>query len=200
LIMSYRLGVSVDKQIDEILLPVEGEGRAELKKFYTWTLEDANRAQKAWEREHKSSKFAVGPLFRWIAAQDLKELYSLYQAKNDPKVAIEALYLCSLRNLPIPQWCGNFFIYAVREIKRFKAKSWDEPLGKPFPKGTHLYAERKRREKGLYIYNEISEIKSKNPKTPIDAGLFEQIGKKFGVSKSSCEDYYYDFKKKYNIE
>lgn len=171
------------------LLPAAGAGRDEMMQFYTWTFEDA------WEAQEKGENVCGrGPFFRWLGAQELKELYNVYQAGNIHAV-VEALFLCSMNSLPIPRWCEMAYLKAYRRVRHYKDKSWDDVFGLPHKKGTHLATKRQERENGLKVYFRIVEIKKNDPSVPIDGNLFEMVGREFGIGgKTLTEEYYYKWK------
>ncbi|MDD2603177.1 MAG: hypothetical protein PHF66_00005, partial [Desulfobacteraceae bacterium] len=109
---------------EDRFLPAEGAGREELRQLYNWTVEEAIEAQEEW-RKADLGRFAVGPLFRWVAAQELLKIGQLYEKEKNPAFILRALFLCSFRSLPIPEWCEHAFVTSVRKVTRYKAKSWD---------------------------------------------------------------------------
>jgi hypothetical protein len=109
---------------------------------------------------------------------------------------LEAIFICAMNGFAIPMWCAQAYIDAVREVRHFRAKSWDDVFGKPHPKGTQLKAKKSELYKSPVVYNRVTEIKQRNPETPIDRSLFEKIGKEFGLSGSLAERYYYEIKKR----
>lgn len=178
-------------------LPAEGAGREELRKLYAWSFEDAKAAQDEWDKSGDHSQYAVGPLFRWIAAQQLKDLKTMFDA-GDKVALLETISLCALRDLSIPKWCAIAYLKAYRKVIHYKVGSWDDAFGKPNPKGTHLGAKRQKREYMFAVYDRIKQIREIDPSVPIDGHLFETVGKEFGIGgKTLTEQYYYDAKKKF---
>jgi len=185
---------------DDDLLPiVDGTGKDELKKLYSWTREEAMKAQEKWWQEDHTSK-ERGPLFKWIAAKTLKGLYEQYKS-GKKKVILDVFYICSLHDLAIPKWCSDGLVEAVRKVHHYSAASWDDAFGRPYPKGTHLAAKRQKWEKAPEVYYRIQEIRKHDPSIPIDGYLFETVGKELGIGgKTLTEEYYYLMKNSiYNI-
>ncbi|HNQ64722.1 MAG TPA: hypothetical protein PKW92_06740 [Smithella sp.] len=181
-------------------LPNEGPGYDDLKQLYAWSFDDAWKAQNEWKAKNTRGR---GPLFRWLGAQELKELYNTHKAGNSAAI-LEAIFLCSMNSLPIPRWCEMAYITAYRKVRQYKAKSWDDVFGRPHPKGMHLETKRQEREKGFKVYDMIEKIKQDDPTTPIDGFLFETIGRKLGIGgKTLTETYYYKeltFRKRYKCD
>jgi len=172
-------------------LPIEGPGRDDMMQLYSWTHDDAWQAQEEWEKRYGPNIAGRGPFFRWIGATELKTIYEKYRTGNCSAI-MEALSICSLNSLPIPQWCEKAFLVSYRKVKFYKAKSWDDVFGRPHPKGMHVEAKRQELEKSYLIYRRIEQIKKEEPHTAIDGALFERVGKEFGVGgKTLTEGYYY---------
>lgn len=175
--------------IDHNLLPTEGPGREDMLTLYSWTLDDAWKAQEEWRSQYGPDVVGRGPFFRWHGAQELKEVYELHKSGHQ-KALIEAIHLCAINSLPLPRWCEYGFLKAYRKVRQYKARSWDDVFGKPHKKSTNLVAKEKEWEKGFLVYWRIKEIKEKNPELPIDNELFETVGKDFGVCKTLAAEYY----------
>lgn len=194
----------------EDYLPVEGAGREELKMFYAWSIEDAIRAQGEWEKtdrqavaagdsewtaqvglgEEENPSVAKGPLFRWDDAQWLKTLGDHFMATGDKDAILKALAVCALNDLPIPRWCSIAYLKAYRNVRQYRAKSWDDAFGQPHPKNAKIENRRDKREKEFLVYDRVREIKRESPNTPIDRNLFEDVGKEFCISGGLADQYY----------
>jgi hypothetical protein len=197
-------------------LPIEGPGRDDLMQLYEWSIDDAMQAQEEWQ---KKGAVGRGPLFRWVGAQKLKELFEIYRTSKKPALIIEALYICSINSLPMPRWCERGYLAAYREVRQFKAESWDDVFGRPHKKGIHLDRAQLEREKSLGVYLRIKHVKEGNlfgnreqemvegipvrylngrikwfNPSAIGEKLFERIGKEFNVGKTLAEEYYYKWK------
>ena len=182
------------KNTQDLFLPTEGPGRNDLKKLYEWSFEDAWEAQEEWEASHGQGR---GPFFRWMGAQELKQIYDMYKTGYKHAVT-EGLYTCALNSLPMPRWLEMAYLGAYRTVRHYKAKSWDDVFGRPHPKGTHLGTKKQERDFAWKVYRRIQQIKQDNPSIPIDGFLFERIGKELGIGgKTLTEEYYYIEKNKH---
>ena len=122
-----------------------------------------------------------------------------YLETKSPEVIPEAVFVCAMNDFPMPEWCAMAYIAAFRDVKQFRAGSWDDVFGRPHQKGTHLEAKRQKREKEAAVYLMVKELKEADPETPIDGYLFEKIGRSLAIgSKTLTENYYYAFKKRIN--
>jgi len=108
---------------------------------------------------------------------------------------LAAIRICANHDIPLPPWASSAYIAAYDCVLNCRAKSWDSVFGKPFPKGSHLAALRKKREMQFHVLNEVNAIRNKAPETPIDEYLFESVGAGLGLGKTITGEYYYSAKK-----
>jgi hypothetical protein len=101
---------------------------------------------------------------------------------------LEAVYQCLLMKRPLPEWLRLAFLDAYEARPRFEIKSWNEVFDWPVPKGTRLETEKMRRR----VIERVWLLKMEDPKTAIDRGLFDQIGKELAISGGAANDLYYD--------
>jgi hypothetical protein len=181
----------------ELLLPKEGQGRDEMKKFYSWNFDDAWQAHEKMIKK-SSEQISKGPFFRWLGAQELKDIYKIYRTEKNAALITEAIFTCSLNSLPIPCWCEMAYLDAYRKVRQYKARSWDDVFGQPHPKNVKLGAKADERKKSLLIFRRVKEILYINPSKAIDRSLFGEVGKEFGVGDSLAEKYYYQWNKRLN--
>lgn len=202
---------SKEKKDNDSLFPSEGPGIKDMQELYSWDFDKAWEAQEEWEKRHGTPfdnhidgllqgkilpRSERGPFFRWMGAQELKDLYEVYRMGESSAIT-EALYICTINSLPIPEWCEIAYLKAYRKVRQYKAKSWDDVFGRPHKKGTHLATKRQEREKSISVYNRIKEIKRNEPDTPIDENLFERVGRYYGIGgKTLTAQYYYAWKNK----
>ncbi len=134
------------------------------------------------------------PLFQWFALKAIDRCREAFQG-GDKFELLHAIRECANHDLPLPDWAARAFISAYDTILNFKAKSWDDVLGAPIPKGAHLNVLRERRELKFGVLNRVHEILARAPETPIDQYLFETVGKEFGIGKTLAAEYYYAAKR-----
>lgn len=176
----------------EILYPPGEISPEEYKRISQWTREEALEAHEKWCEVYGDVSYK-NPLLKWLATKELKQKCELY-LKGDKKAILEAVLACVANDLPIPAWCAKAFEEAFLEVRSYKARSWDDVFGAPHPKGTNLAAKRKKHEKAFEVYERIKNIRERSPSTPIDACLFEEVGKEFNLGKTLTEEYYYSVK------
>jgi hypothetical protein len=106
------------------------------------------------------------------------------------ELVLRAMHECLIMNKPLPEWLRWAFIQAYQSAYPFETKSWHDGFGTPHPKGVHLEARKKQFELSFPIWSRVQDLKASGEK--IDKGLFEKIGKEFGVSGTTASTIYYD--------
>lgn len=109
-------------------------------------------------------------------------------------IAVYECMCCSHDILP-PVWVVEAFTVGVEKVWEGEAGSWDEAFGRPYGKGVRTSRiGRVRRERGE-VYRAVSEARQRKPDRPLDDGLFEEVGAKFGMGKTRARKLYYQAKK-----
>jgi hypothetical protein len=113
------------------------------------------------------------------------------------ELLLRAMHKCLIMNKPLPEWLRWAFIRAYQSAYPFETKSWHGIFGLPHPKGVHLRARKKHFELSFPIWSRVQELAASGEK--IDKGLFERIGKEFGVSGTTASTIYYDDRTQLNF-
>ena len=98
------------------------------------------------------------------------------QGMND--VVLPAIFLCAVKNLPLPEWLTRAFCLHYLRGFHGKLKSWDEVWGKPTSRAKYEREFRKNRKLGE-AYDLVMEAHSRGE--PITDELFEKIGREHGI-------------------
>lgn len=159
-----------------------------------WTIQQAIEANERALEKDPTLPSRVQPLFVWAALRDLAHYEQLFLSGDNFALLI-AVRICAQHEMPLPDWAARAFIKKFDTVLNLRAGSWDEAFGRPYPKGFHLNRARRRRELQPRIYVHIQEILAMDPKTPIGEGLFEQVGKEFGIGKTLASELYYSMVK-----
>lgn len=155
-----------------------------------WTAEQAQAANDIFFRKNPDKKRCdpASPFSQWYGLHCLDQFHEQFKRGN--KFALmQALRECARCNLVMPEWVAVNYIKAHDTILNYRSKDWNEVFGNPIPKGANLNALRKKRALQLGVLIEATDILSRNPERPIDAGLFEEVGKKFHIGKTLTEEY-----------
>ena len=172
-------------------LPISDTSREDFKNFYTWTIDDALVAQDEWEKTDHHPQ-AKGPLFKYLAVHELKEIADKYEDTSDNNLILAAVYQCAMNDLPMPRWCVFQYLKSYRDVYFKAVRSWDDSFGRPWPKGAHANDIRKWKADALKVKKRIEEIVKKED-APIDPYLFERVAKELetGGKTKTSELYYY---------
>lgn len=128
------------------------------------------------------------PIFQWAARFSLDDELARLNA-GDRNAVLGALRICANHGLPMPDWLARAFIQGYDLVLSRQTGSWDDAFGKPVPKGAHLAAMRKRRNKATAVWLEVRKLHAEG--WPIDDGLFEKAGKRLGIGKTLAGEFYY---------
>jgi hypothetical protein len=114
-------------------------------------------------------------------------LMSKYHA-GDRTALMKMIYWSARLGLLIPQWAAAELVQRCDLAWFGHFRLWDDVLGPLHPKGTDL-ANLRRRQQSVAIYLRCRDIKEQEG-APIDDGLFERVGKEFGMKKTLCSELY----------
>lgn len=138
----------------------------------------ANRRSKDEQMAHNASK--------------LLPMYEREFNAGDKMALMEAIRTCG-SHTPLPPWAAQAFAEAVRKIRNFESRDWNEVFGKPH-QGKHLDSAQLRR----YRFEVRFLVQSLNQTEGISDALFEdvadRISRKFGIKfgKTKCSELYYE--------
>lgn len=130
------------------------------------------------------------PVFQFVARNDLLMEKARYEA-GDKNALLGAIRICANHDLVMPEWLARAFIRGYDKVLNHKVGSWDDAFGRPLPKGKHLNAARKKREKGPAAWLEVQRMVKEEDRA-IDDLLFEDVGKKLGLGKTLVSEFYYE--------
>jgi DNA-binding transcriptional LysR family regulator len=157
-----------------------------------WTLEQAEAADAQYREAHPACQNGDPgtPLFQWVALQRIDAQRPAIEA-GDGFALLGAIRICANHDVTMPEWLARQFIRRYDLALNCRSGSWDDAFGLPYPKGTHLHALRKHREKRFAVYNAVRAAKSLDPDIAIGARLFVQVGEPLGIGKTLAEKLYY---------
>lgn len=111
--------------------------------------------------------------------------------QGDRMALLAAVRICANDGLPLPAWASKAYISAFDAVLNCRAASWDEAFGRPFKKGKHLHALRKRRTMRPKVWLAVRHA-HEHDGANIDESLFEKIGKALHLGKTQTSDLYYE--------
>lgn len=127
------------------------------------------------------------PIYKVAAEDELTQEQAKFEAGSGIAL-LGAIRICANHDLPLPQWAARAYIKAYDKVLSCTAGSWDEVFGRPYKKGTHLAALRKRRMNRIRVWLAMKH----RGERPIDEQLFEDIGKPLGLGKTLVSELYYE--------
>jgi hypothetical protein len=157
-------------------------------------LDSVKRILRAFEQ--MPGKEVEAMLFYWalrLVSKNVLEALHLRFLQGDRWALSEALEVCAEAGLPLPHWAAPTYATGFRKIESEEVASWDQVLGRAPTQRKQLRGARATRAReiarnGPEIWR---RIKKRSLTEAIDDSLFEQVGKEFGTSKSTCSRLYY---------
>lgn len=152
------------------------------------------------EPKNKSTRFNLQGAINDSLDQCRKE----YE-KGDKSAAMRAIYTSlKYEKLP-PAWARNYLIDAYEAgISTFEAETWDDVLGRPYPKNLRLHAAIQKQELMHSVWlsvrleyqngTEINSRKGGKKRVSINEA-FRRVGKKFHIERTTVCTYYYEYEK-----
>jgi hypothetical protein len=127
---------------------------------------------------------------QWLVEQ-LKEAELAFKAGDKSRI-LHGVQLCTVFGLDRrswPEWLDRAFNDAYEAGLSGSIRSWDDVFGKPVAKGKQGKAQRRRQELTLPIVHRVEQLRAEGSK--IDKGLFEKVGREFGVGATTADKVYY---------
>ena len=100
------------------------------------------------------------------------------------------LDFCLRNNVQVPPWAKQGLSNALDAANSYGIKSWDEVFGKILPKGKRIATQRRHAEISWDLFSRVGDLHKAG--AAIDEGLFEKVGKEFGVGKTVASELYYE--------
>ena len=157
-----------------------------------WTIEEACAANEEALQKDPQMPSRIQPLAKWAALQDLMVLERCFTA-GDKQALLDAIGRCALQEITMPDWVVTGFLNAYRSFTHHRVKTLGDAFGVSQPKGKHLNAARKKREKAAVVWSRVNELSKRG--APIDDSLFEAVGRELSIGKTLVSEYYYHFKR-----
>lgn len=145
-----------------------------------------------WSREQASAAGDDGPhspFQRWQAWTLMMEAYRTGFEGGDNTSLLEAMRLCAVHLLPMPDWVASAYLAGFGMWRFHHVATLDEAFGVQRLKGTHLKTKRKVLELNLAVPAMVVKLRAQG--RAIDEALFEDVGKALGISSSTASKAYY---------
>lgn len=128
----------------------------------------------------------------WPDAEPALEQERARAEAGDKRAVLRAIYICSIYNMPMPDWTRRTFQAAYDAILNVDAKSWDEVFGRAFPKGVHWNELKKHVELKDAVYREMCLANIEGEPSTDDT--FAKVAKKLETSAGKVKALFYEAK------
>ncbi|HOT29026.1 MAG TPA: hypothetical protein PLU72_12645 [Candidatus Ozemobacteraceae bacterium] len=132
------------------------------------------------------------PYYQWEVAQRINKRREAIEG-GDGLAILSCMRDCARSGMIAPGWLAEAFVTRCDSVFDFKARSWDEVFGKPFPKRRKIETAREEHEKMFLVYA-VALGRHKDGER-IDKALFESVGDLFGMCGTRAEELYYKARK-----
>lgn len=157
-----------------------------------WSFEEAQAANQAVLEANPSlsKNDPLLPFSQWYALKMLDGLEYEYRARGCHKFYVmQAIAICAKFGLSLPSWASEPYLEAYKSIISARTKSWDEALGRPFPKNVKFGKLEERyslQPKVCARFDEVLKIVGIKDKAK------EIVAEEFCISKTKVWDIYTD--------
>jgi hypothetical protein len=128
---------------------------------------------------------------RKLTARVLRELRKRHEAGDNASL-LHAVDFAARAGMRLPGWVVQAFCRCYEDWAMFRAPTLDAAFGVPRKKGMHVKTrEIRERLKARVVLEVMRERRKSDPPTPLGDALFENVGKRLGVSRSVASDLYY---------
>lgn len=104
---------------------------------------------------------------------------------------IKGMRVCGLNGWPAPNWLASAFIDIDDKIGAFEPASWDELLGKLWPKRIQRADRRRAYEIRFKVYKDVHQEHKHNGRS-LDEQLFGDVGARYKIGARTAAALYYD--------
>jgi|GEM_PF-1120627 len=153
-----------------------------------WTQEEAWEAEVIYTANGGAILSINSPATRWHALKRI-DGYQIRYDEGEKFVLLLSIGICAEFNFIMPEWVADAYLKSLDPILRYQCNDLNEAFGSPTPKGTNIQATRKKYELEGLVYLYARDAILKDPQRTIDAGLYDEIGKKFHISKTTVQEY-----------
>jgi hypothetical protein len=157
-----------------------------------WSIDEAQAENDKFLADNPAMTIAHPntPFWQWDGLNRLDACKFEFESGHQKSLML-AIRICANHDLPLPDWAAKAYIKAFDRVNDGLDKSWDSVFGMPYPKGTNLNSIRKKHVTKLKVWHDVKDTIRMNRETPIDAALFEKVGKKHAIGKTLASEYYY---------
>ena len=153
---------------------------------------DRDAYESALAEAQKRGDFSEEVFIReaWMSQADLRGMRANFEKTGDPKLVLEAIFDATQSGFSIAPWAAEAFADLYGRVRDLEASKWEDVFGPLWPKNFPLKAERVKRALRFDVWRDVQ--RARDNRRALDTGLFEEIGKRYGLGSRTTASYYYD--------
>ncbi|GGW22994.1 hypothetical protein [Vreelandella hamiltonii] len=162
------------------------------------SFEDIYKEQKQWEENGgclASPGASAAPIYQWTTwNEELPRLEKAFE-EGETIAVLQAVELCALRGLPMPEWCQSAYLKSWRKAKGAKCRTLDEAFGFSM-KGVKLRFARQKYLLADVVVFKVLQLLEEGEK---GSDAFLAVGKEQGIAWETVRDWYYERRAKFDF-
>ncbi len=116
---------------------------------------------------------------------------------------LEAVEICALSDLKLPEWVANGYIETFQKLKKLDIRSLDDAFNFHLPKGKHMDSYINRKQLNLPVF--LACVEANGNGFPLTRrsrkeSAFDLVGRQFNISAGQTEDIYIKVKRMFGLE
>lgn len=126
----------------------------------------------------------------------LEQKHKDYES-GDNFALLEAVEICALSDLKLPEWVADGYIDTFQKVKQVEVKSLDDAFNFHLPKGKHIDSYKARKQLNLPVFVaclEANRIGLPLTRRSRKESAFDLVGKQFDISAGLAEKIYQEVK------
>ena len=132
----------------------------------------------------------------------LEQKYKDYES-GDNFALLEAVEICALSNLKLPEWVADGFIENFQKLKQLEVKSLDDAFNFHLTKGMHTKSYKAKKRQDLLVFVACLEASGNGlpltRRTPNESA-FDSVSEQFPISASQAEKIYLKVKSIFGLK
>lgn len=153
-----------------------------------WTYEEVCKAEEDYVANGGEILSINSPFTRWHVLKQL-DVYQIRYDEGEKFALLLAIRTCAEFKFIMPKWVADAYLRSLDPVMSYQCNDLNDAFGRPTPKGTNINATRKKWELEGKAYLYARDAILKDPQRTIDDGLYEEIGEKLYISKTTVQEY-----------
>jgi hypothetical protein len=153
-------------------------------------VERAQAAQKQFEERGGNVADPSGPLYQWVALQEIEHRLRQQFEAGDRMALFAAIRKCANHDVIMPAWVSTGFIQGYDRVLRCESSSWDEVFGLPYGtrKKSQLVGMKRRRDLRFEAYFAVRAMQKGGHTICVDT--FRIVAEKLGSNAAEVGKLY----------